>query len=397
MRVYIAQLNPTIGAMEANCAKIEACIDEAKRKGCDLVVCPEMAICGYMPDDLLLEKSFIDAVEKALSSLITKTKGIALIVGTVRRSESAVGKPLKNSAAVVVDGKLLGFQDKSLLPTYDVFDEWRYFEPTDVYKTWEIAGTKLGITVCEDLWPTYDPFCSQRYPHDPLQHFEKDNVDLLINISASPYSQGKIETRSELTLQAARRLQCPVILVNQVGAQDGLIYDGSSLIASGDGELLARAPSFSEAHFAYDFAVKTAVSAPEFAQGQELYLALCMGLKDYFVKQGFCKAVLGLSGGIDSSVVACIAVAALGKDNVLGALLPSRFTSGSSRADALALATNLGIATCELSIEEPLHAFLEVLEPVLAGGEWGLSQENLQSRIRGDLLMAISNEKGYLL
>ena len=395
--VYIAQLNPTIGAIEANCSAIAKCIDEAKNKGYDLVVCPEMAICGYIPDDLLLESGFVESVERAVEALLPKTKGTALIVGTVRKSPDAIGKPLKNSAAVIVDGKLLGYQDKSLLPTYDVFDEWRYFEPGVSQQVWEIAGAKIGITICEDLWPTYDHFCRSRYQHDPLQGLEDQNLDLLINISASPYSLGKIEARQKMAMQAASRLQCPVILVNQVGAQDGLLFDGSSLVVSASEELLFQAASFSVDCFLYHFDQKGLLERMQFEKGQELFLALCMGLKDYFAKQGFSKACLGLSGGIDSAVVTCIAVVALGKENVLGVLLPSRFTSVESREDALALADSLGIETHEIGIEGPLNAFIDVLEPVFGTGNWGVTQENLQSRIRGTLLMAISNQTGHLL
>lgn len=397
MQLYIAQLNPKIGAIKENSAEIIRSINEAKKRGCSLVIFPEMAICGYTPEDLLFESGFVEAVEGAAYSLLPATRGITAIIGTVRRSETIPGKPFRNSAIVMSDGQLLGFQDKSLLPTYDVFDEWRYFEPATACDVWDIAGMKIGITICEDLWPCADQFYRTRYSSSPLEAFQGKNLDLLVNISASPYCYGKIETRREMVVQAASYLGCPVALANQVGAQDGLIFDGSSMVVSSAGRLLAEAASFATDGFVYDFSQKSEVQKRMFAKGQELFLALRLGVRDYFAKQGFSKACLGLSGGVDSAVVACIAVEALGKENVLGVLLPSRFTSKASRDDALELADNMGIATEEISIEKPLKAFLDVLEPVLGKEELGVTQENLQSRIRGTLLMAISNEKGCLL
>lgn len=397
MKIYMAQLNPVIGAIKANCIEIARSINEAKKEECDLVIFSEMAICGYTPEDLLLENGFVESVEKALDSLLPETKGIAVVIGTIRQSEPSRGKSIKNSAAVIADGKLLGFQDKSLLPTYDVFDEWRYFEPAENYQVWEIAGIKFGITICEDLWPVFDPFCRSRYSCSPVHDFQGKKLDLLVNISASPYSYGKIERRKKMVVQAASELKCPVVLVNQVGAQDGLIFDGTSIVVSATGQTLAQANTFAIDGVVCDLKQKEEVLKKSCTRAEELFSALCLGLKDYFAKQGFIKACLGLSGGIDSSVVACIAVEALGKENVLGVLLPSKFTSKESRDDALALAKNLGIATEEIGIEGPLNAFLNALKPILGTDELGVTEENLQSRIRGTLLMAISNKRGHLL
>lgn len=388
MRIFIGQLNPIIGDIERNAQNIISCIAEAKKAKSSLVVFPEMAICGYNPEDLLLQKGFVEACERGLEKIVAASKGISVIVGTIRANIQHPGKPLHNSAAVIEDGELLGFQDKCLLPTYDVFDEWRYFEPALSERVWELAGKKVGVTICEDIWPAFDPFCASRYKDDPLEHFKTKSLDLLINISASPYSLGKIKTRREVAKKVSERLSCPVLVVNQVGAQDGLLFDGSSLYI---GKKIFQAKSFQEERVLVD--ATDTPEAPDFEEGQELFSALTMGVRDYFHKQGFTKACLGLSGGIDSAVVACIAVEALGKDNVLGVLLPSRFTSSESRQDAFELAANLGIKTEEISIEGPFDAFLKLVST----GSMSVVEENMQSRIRAILLMAISNKQGYLV
>lgn len=397
MRLFIAQCNPILGDFAHNTKQILYAIEKAKEAHCDIVTFAELAVCGYNPDDLLLDPHFVAKAETALEHIAKSCFGIIAIVGCVRRNQLLPGKPLCNSAAVIQDGHIIGFQDKCLLPTYDVFDEWRYFEPAKSERVWDIAGKKIGITICEDIWPAFDPFLQNRYKDDPLECFEGKQLDLLINISASPYSYGKIKTRTLVAKKVAKRLACHVALVNQVGAQDGLLFDGSSFVVSEDGALLVQAASFEPAHCVYDSEKSQIQTAPFTEEGHELFTALSMGVRDYFRKQGFLKACIGLSGGIDSSVVAAIATNALGKDNVVGVIMPSRFSSSASREDALVLAKHLGIECREHSIEPALGSFLDTLGLSHESSSFGIVEENLQSRIRGVLLMAIANKTGMLV
>ena len=387
MQIFVAQINPTIGAFEENVRLILENIKQAKQISSDLIVFPEMAISGYMPQDLLFDKDFVRNMETALQSIVEASSGICAIIGLVRRSQGSGGKPLKNSAAIIADGKLVGYQDKSLLPTYDVFDERRYFEPAKEISLWTIKGKKVAVTICEDIW--FGESEEHLYPKDPLCALENVAVDLHVNISASPYSYGKIQRRKSLAIDVAKRFNAPLLLVNQVGGHDGLIFDGSSFLVSKEGKLVFEAPSFTT----YS-ALVTTRSEEERSYGDEVFSALSLGLKDYFVKQGFKKACIGLSGGIDSSVVAAIMVEALGIDSVLGILMPSHYTSQESVEDAMLLAKNLGIKTKELSI---VPVFASLVETLGIGAEPSVVTENLQSRIRGILLMATANEEGSLL
>lgn len=362
MKLFLGQTNPILGDLPYNTELVVKSIAEAKKGRYDLIVFSEMVLCGYTPDDLLFRPHFIDALDQALVVVAKATEGITAIVGTVRKE---AGK-LYNTACVITDGEIVGFQDKCLLPTYDVFDERRYFTPGVPGRIWDIAGKKMAITICEDIWPGYS--------NEPLSCYEGKNLDLLINLSASPYSYGKIAYRQELAKRVSKRVGCPVVLVNQFGANDGLIFDGSSFMVDGDRVMMQA---------------ETIQSATE---GEELFKALVMGVRDYFYKQGFKKAVVGLSGGVDSSVVAAVAEAALGKENVLGLFMPSRFTSDVSAEDAKAVAHNLGIGYRELSIEPTLELFMKTLNT-----SGGITEENLQSRIRALLLMGVSNQEGSLV
>lgn len=391
MRLFLAQLNPIVGATGYNSKKIAEALSVAKKCGASVAVFPELAISGYPPEDLLLEPGFLREQERALDFLAKEAKGIIAVIGTIRKNEQLPGKPLVNSACVIDDGQILGFQDKFLLPTYDVFDERRYFEPAKDARVWDFCGKRVGITVCEDIWP------EELYREDPVGYFEDKKLDLLLNISASPYSVGKSKTRLHVAQKAAKRLSCFVALVNQVGAQDGLIFDGSSVVVAANGALLQQAKSFSEEHIVFDTGSYSTFAASPCSPGEELYNALVLGVRDYFHKQGFKKACIGLSGGIDSSVVAAIAVEALGKENVRGLFLPSRFTSDMSRQDAYLLAEHLEIALDEYSIEPAFEAFLETLGCPNDEDAFGITEENLQSRIRGMLLMAVANKNGFLV
>lgn len=396
MRIYLAQCNPIIGAIDKNTAKIIDAIEEAKKQGCALVVFSEMALCGYFPDDLVFEPGFVEACDAALVRIAEHSRGIAVVVGTVCTNRSGPGRPFRNSAAILQDGQVIGFQDKSLLPTYDVFDEDRYIEPASQMRIWNICGKNVAITVCEDMWPTKDMALKSLYKQDPLDWYEKKELDLFINISASPYSKGKIEERTLVAQAVAHRLNCPVVVVNQVGGQDGMLYDGSSLFIARDATVVARCSPFQEEGLVCD---EQAVYEPVKAlhKAEELFCALVMGVRDYFTKQGHRRAVLGLSGGIDSAVVACIAQEALGRDHVFALLLPSRFTASYSIEDAINLCRNLGISSQQISIEGVFCAHLEALGLEKDEMSFGIVQENLQARCRAALLMAVSNQKGSLL
>lgn len=395
MKIALAQINPIIGDLKYNSDKIVAFAETAKASGAEIVVFPEMVLCGYPPEDLLTLPSFVESVEKTLEELVRKLKGIIAIVGTVRKNPTKGEKGLYNSAAIVVDGNLEGFQDKTLLPTYDVFDERRYFEPANEIKLWSLLGKKVGVTICEDLWQHADAVFYSAYPKDPVLELQKLKPDLCINISSSPYYFGRMLTRGEVCQKAARTLQVPVVLCNQVGGNDSLIFDGTSLYVDKNGKM-GRAKSFVEDLYLIDTELAAEICSEVDPIG-DLYLALCLGMKDYFAKLGQKKAVLGLSGGVDSAVVACLAAEALGSENVLAIAMPSRYSSDESREDALQLAKQLAIKLEFVSIEEPFKAYLNTLEPHFAGKKSDLTEENLQARIRGMILMAYSNKFGHFV
>lgn len=392
MRILIAQLNPTIGDFEGNSNKVKRAIEEAKRQNCSLVLCPELTLCGYPPEDFLLHPDFIEAAGKTLKNLLPFTSGITLVVGTVRKERDF----LFNSAAVLSDGKLLGYQDKTLLPTYDVFDEQRYFTSAIEYKLFKIPEGSFAITICEDLWQHSGLLKATKYPQEPVEEIKKLKADFLLNLSASPYHFGKLELRNEVVIKAAKTLKIPVILCNQVGGNDSLIFDGYSLAVNDRGEIIARLPGFEETLAAIDLSVSL---SPLVASSdiEDLKKALVLGIKDYFAKLGFKKACLGLSGGIDSALVACLAVEALGHENVIGVSMPSRYSSEGSFTDADDLAKNLNITLLNIPIEEPFKSFTTLLNPFFKGRSVDVTEENLQPRLRGMILMALSNKHGYLV
>lgn len=392
MRISLAQMNPIIGNLNYNCDKIIAFIQKAKDQKANLVLFPELCITGYPPEDFLLYPDFVQAAENKLEDILPHTKGIIAVVGLPRRNPSKNGKALLNSAAILQDGRLIGFQDKSLLPTYDVFDEQRYFEPAHETKIWEMAGKRVAITICEDIWQHSYLVKETSYHHDPVAGLKPQKPDLLLNLSASPYAVGKMSQRMQAGAEVAKSLGCPVYQCNLVGGNDSLIFDGRSYACDSKGTFLGIADGFVEQLFI--------PQGQNLDQKNEIALleeALCLGIKDYFQKQGFTKACLGLSGGIDSAVVACLAVKALGAENILGVSMPSRYTSESSIVDAQILAKNLKIQLEEIPIEKPFRSYLEILEPVFAGLAPNVTEENLQSRIRGMILMAISNKKGHII
>lgn len=396
MKILSAQLNPTIGDLAGNYQKILKALNLAREQSCDLVCFPEMAISGYPPEDLLLQDGFIDGVEQYLNKVIEQTKDLFVVIGLPRKNDKTGEKSLCNSAAIISNKKLLGFQDKWLLPTYDVFDERRYFEPGKTKEVFLCKGKKIGVMVCEDMWQHAGYVQQTRYAQDPVVVIHGLKPDLLINISASPYEFNRRDIREKVCAKAAKTLHCPVVFCCQVGGNDDLVFDGYSMYVSKDGELKQLAKGFEEELMVIDeqhFPPLKLENDPL----NDMYKALVLGVHDYFHKSGFKKACLGLSGGIDSALVGCIVVDALGKDNVLGVSMPSRFTSRESREDAEALARNLGIKLIEIPIEGPFKEYLGILAPHFEHKKPDITEENLQSRIRGMILMALSNKLGYIV
>lgn len=400
MKIGLAQLNPTVGDMEGNLARIRDAAGRAASAGARLVVCSELCLTGYPPRDLLERGAFLEASEKALAAccdLSRRFPDTGLLIGSVGRSRKKTGKPLTNSAFLIRDGAILFRQDKTLLPTYDVFDESRYFEPSGDIDVFRMDGETLGITICEDAWCDAALPGGRHYPLDPVRQLAEKGATVLVNISASPFYVGKETARLELAAGHAMRHRLPFYLVNQVGGNDELIFDGRSLAVSPDGRLAAGLAGFSEDLVvvdstemgrSVDFVPPDSVSS--------MHDALILGIRDYLRKCGFRKAVLGLSGGIDSALVCGLAAEALGPENVLGIAMPSDFSSPDSEEDARLLATRLGVAYRVIPISGLAAAYGEALSEPFRGTPSGAAEENIQARIRGNLLMAFSNKFGYL-
>lgn len=394
MKVFLAQLNPTIGDLKGNSEKILQAISSARQQGAEIVLFSELVLPGYPPEDFLTLPAFVKRTEAKLQELLPETKGIAAIIGTIRQDDSG---RLFNSAAVLIDGTLAGYQDKTLLPTYDVFDERRYFTPNlTAPKCWEIAGKKVAITICEDIWHHARLSHVPAYSQDPVEELKPLKPDLLLNLSASPFHVGKLSLRVHIASIAAKALQCPLVFCNQVGGNDSLIFDGRSLMLDSEGRLVHLAPGFKEAGELLDLSSLSPCNAKEDSM-EELHDALVLGLKDYFHKSGFKKACLGLSGGIDSALTACLAKEALGKENVLGVAMPSRFSSKESLEDATELVHKLGIGFRVIPIEDPYQTYLNLLTPYFDSKPFDTTEENLQARIRSMILMALSNKHGYIV
>ncbi len=396
MRILLSQINPVVADLEGNCQKIIKSIEHAKKNQADIVLFPELALTGYPPEDFLLLDHFIQATEDFLQKIVEVSDGIIAIVGTPRRVPNQSEKKLYNSAAIIENGTLLGFQDKSLLPTYDLFDERRYFEPALESKVWTLCGQRIAVTICEDIWQHGDLVKETSYRHDPVQDLAQQRPDLLLNLSASPFSLKQLQNRLHAVSKAAQTLGVTVCLCNQVGGNDSLIFDGRSLICDPEGRLIAAGKAFEEDQLLWSAGESQGVLL-NLNETEDLYGALVLGVRDYFAKQGFTKACLGLSGGIDSAVVACLAQEALGAENVFAVALPSRFSSQASLIDARALADNLNLRIEDISIEEPFQSFLNLLEPHFKEKPFDAAEENLQARIRGMILMALSNKHGYIV
>lgn len=401
MKVTIAQINTTNGDLKGNTEKIIAAIEKAKSDGSDLVVFPEVVTHGYTSQDWFQDADIIENVLDPLESIIPTTEGITAVIGTIRQNESPDGRRLFNSAAVISDGKLLGFADKTLLPEYDVFDDPRYFEPSDGSdrRLFEVNGVKLGVVVCEDFWNDKTFWKDRLYETDPTDEVLAMGADIVVSVNASPYNKGKIKLRCDMVAHRAKLQKRPIVFVNLVGGNDGIIFDGASLIADEEGDIILQATAFEE----FVETVELDVRKPD-ARGitggeiDSIHRALVLGIRDYAAKNGFKKAVLGLSGGIDSTLVAALACEAMGSENLVCVMMPSPFSSEGSVKDSEELVRNLG---CESRIE-PISDAFEVMVDQLnlktptKGGE-SLAAENLQSRLRGVILMAISNAEGRLL
>lgn len=407
MKIAIAQLNPTIGDLEGNAEKILKAAQRAAQENVRLLLTPELSLCGYPPRDLLMNPNFVDAIATKLSELAKKIPtGLAVLVGTVEpnlSAQSTGGKPLFNSVALLENGQIRDVFHKRLLPTYDVFDEDRYFEPGTQPNQFDLDGVRIGVTICEDLWNDEEFWGKRTYTLNPIADLAQVGVAFTLNLSASPYTVGKQRIRESLLQHGATRFHQPIVYANQVGGNDDLIFDGNSVAVDRQGNVIARARGFEEDWLvieydseAQDFCPGSIVLEPT-CEEAELWSALVLGVRDYVRKCGFSKIVLGLSGGIDSALVAAIAAAAVGAENVLGILMPSPYSSDHSVKDALDLAKNLGIQTQILPIGTLMECYDQTLDQLFAGTSFGIAEENIQSRIRGTLLMAVSNKFGHLL
>lgn len=396
MKVYVAQLNPTIGDLRGNKEKVIRSLSHAKEKGADIVCFSELILCGYPPEDLLFSPGFVEAVEESLHSILAHTKDLFVVIGTVRRNKKVKKKRFFNSAAIIHDGKLLDYKDKTLLPTYDVFDERRYFEPGEAQKTFLFQKKKIAVLICEDMWQHAGELAYTHYEVDPVKELQSEKPDLLINISASPYYFQKHDMRKKIFAPSAKDLACPVVWCNQVGANDHLVFDGYSMVMTKKGELVASAKGFEEDYLFCDPFTEKKKDFVNEPIG-DLFQALVLGVRDYFTKQGFSKAVIGLSGGVDSAVVAAIAKEALGCENILVLAMPSRFTSIESFEDARELADRLGITLQDVPVDHLFQNFLDLFSPYFYPKPFDQTEENIQARIRGLILMAFSNKFGHIL
>ncbi|MGB3299347.1 MAG: NAD+ synthase [Phormidesmis sp.] len=411
MKIAIAQINPTVGDLKGNAQKILSVARQAAQLGANLLLTPELSLCGYPPRDLLMRPSFIQLMKQTAASLAADLPpDLIALVGLAEANSAAASKgekPIFNSMALLQSGAVKEIFHKRLLPTYDVFDEDRYFESgteaSSFIYTQKKASVRVGVTICEDLWNNETFWGKRSYPIDPTQELVAIGVDVVVNLSASPFVSGKQSLRERMIAHAAKQNNCPIVYVNQVGGNDDLIFDGQSLAVNRAGEMMSRAAAFDcdlqviefdeSSHDLKAAEIKPLVTDTD----AEIWAALVLGVKDYARKCGFTKAVIGLSGGVDSALVSAIAAAALGPQNVLGVLMPSPYSSEHSISDAEQLASNLGITTQTIPIGTLMSSYDQTLESLFVGTESGVTEENLQSRIRGNLLMAIANKFGHLL
>src|ERR1700738_2447442 len=397
MKIALAQFNPTIGDFSGNSARILSLAEQARQRGAELAVFSELCLCGYPPQDLLERPAFIERNAKELKELAKKVP-LPAIVGYAGRVKSKRTKAIANKAALLCGGRIVFEQSKMLLPTYDVFDESRYFQPAEKQSTYDFGKELLGITICEDAWNDKNFWPERRYDRDPVTELVVQGTTLLLNISASPYTIDKRALRFEMLRSIAITHRRPVVYVNQVGGNDSLIFDGASLALTADGKVAARGLAFEEDLVLFDTETGQGELHPQPREEIEYaYRALVTGTRDYVSKCGFKKVLVGLSGGVDYAVVATIAVDALGAENVQGVSMPGPYSSEGSKNDAKAVATNLDIELITLPIGEVFNSYRKALAPVFRGTPEGVAEENIQARIRGNYLMALSNKFGSML
>ncbi|MGF1590133.1 MAG: NAD+ synthase [Pleurocapsa sp.] len=423
MKIAIAQLNPIIGDITNNAQQIITAAKNAVKQDVRLLLTPELSLCGYPPRDLLLFPSFVESMSQELKAIATQLPdNIAVLVGTVENNPHATSKgqkPLYNSMALLDGGEIKQVFHKRLLPTYDVFDEDRYFEPGYEANYFTLDSVTVGVSICEDLWNDEQFWGKRNYEVNPIEELAQLGVDVIVNLSASPYTSGKQKLREAMLHHAATCYHKPILYTNQVGGNDDLVFDGNSVMFNSEGKIVSHAKGFESDLVVMELdklvsssakekirrvegniSVQTAYSTlhqEDEESNQEIFSALVLGVKDYVRKCGFKQAILGLSGGIDSALVAAIASKALGAENVLGVLMPSPYSSDHSISDAVELVNSLGINSQQIEIKKAMAAYSTILEPMFAKTEFGIAEENIQSRIRGNLLMAIANKFGYLL
>ena len=400
MKLGLAQINTTVGDLSGNKAIILDAYHRLVEQGAELIIFPELAVCGYPPRDLLLKSRFANDAKQSLESIAQEITSVPALIGCLEIAPSEQkGRPLYNAVAWCESGSIQSYGRKCLLPNYDVFDEERYFEPAIKPLVYQWKGKRIGITICEDIWTAEGVQTSKRYCNDPVENLSKEDLDLLVNLSASPWHTDKEHSRQNLIEQVSHRLKCPVVYCNSVGGNDELIFDGDSFITHPSKGIIAQMPKFKQSLKTFDLETSTHTAETVFSEStlKYMYDALVLGLKDYAHKSNFTKGIIGLSGGIDSSVVAAIAAEALGADNIIGVAMPSAISSGHSISDAQALAENLKIEFQNISIKGPVESIEAQLAPSFKGLERDVTEENIQARLRGVLLMALSNKLNALL
>ncbi len=399
MKIALAQINQTVGDFPKNAEKICSYIERARRRNADLVVFPELSVTGYPPKDFLDVPAFIDENLRTLDTIASRVYDISAIVGFVDRNKRRHGKFVHNAAAFIQDHKIVSVHHKSLLPTYDVFDECRYFEPAHTISPVKFMDSILGISICEDIWNDEEFWPRPLYEIDPIENLISYGANVMINISSSPFTVEKHDKiRLRMLIHDAMKYKVPFIYVNQVGGNDDLVFDGNSVVINAQGRLIAQAASFEEDLMVVDIENPAVQIQPRtYSPIETIHMALIAGLRDYVIKCGFKKVVIGLSGGIDSAVTAALAVEALDNENVVGVLMPSRFSSQGSVDDAVKLSQNLGIAYKVIPIQDVFETYQKTLQTEFKGIPYDSTEENLQARIRGNILMALSNKYGYLV
>ncbi len=398
VRIALGQINTTIADFAGNSAKIIDYAQRARGGGAELVMFPELSVCGYPPRDLVERPWFVERNRQTAEEIARRTEGIAVIVGLVTPTKNGTGKSVLNSAALLRDGKIAFVQSKRLLPTYDVFDEMRNFAPADSQQLFPLGGKQVALTICEDAWNDKNFWDRRLYGVDPVEDLMRAGGRVLLNISASPFYLCKRELRRDMLAAIARQYNVPVALVNQVGGNDSLVFDGSSFVLGPDGSVIAQAKSFEEDLIFFDSDTLTGdMRERDESEEGSAYAALVLGTRDYVRKCGFSRVVLGLSGGIDSALTACIAVDALGAENVMGVAMPGPYSSQGSIDDAVALARNLGIQYQLVRIDEIFHSYIAGLTPAFGNRAPDVTEENIQARIRGSLVMALSNKLGSMV